>query len=47
MTCYSRYNTCIHRQHRHTVSALTPKQVKVVGAQQLEAKEGENDLKRE
>lgn len=31
----------------HTVSVLTSKQVKVVGEEQLEAKEGENDLKRE
>lgn len=33
--------------HRHTVSALTPKHVEVVGVEQLEAEEGKNDLKRE
>ncbi len=33
--------------HRHTESALTPKQVEVVRAEELEAEEGKNDLKRE
>lgn len=30
-----------------TLSVLTPKQVEVVGVEQLEAEEGKNDLKRE
>lgn len=33
--------------HRRSVSALTPKQVEVVRVEQLEAKQGKNDLKRE
>lgn len=43
-----RYHTCIHRLiQRHNVSPLTPKQVEIVRVQQLEAKEGKNDLKGE
>lgn len=36
-----------HRlMHRHTVSALTPKQVEAVRVKKLEAKEGKNDFNR-
>ena len=41
------FSSHLQIQHMHTVSVLTSKQVKVVGEEQLEAKEGENDLKRE
>lgn len=44
-TC--RFYTCIYKQSGHIEGSLTPQQVEIVRAEQLEAKEGENDLKGE